>query len=65
MSEEQEKNQKKENEKNKIEEPLVNLLYSFKKNITSQDPFYPLNNLVTKIIYMDGKVVVFVPILKK
>ena len=30
MSEEQEKNQKKENEKNKIEEPLVNLLYSFK-----------------------------------
>ena len=48
MSEEQEKNQKKENEKNKIEEPLVNLLYSFKKNITSQDPFYPLNNLITK-----------------
>ena len=34
QEQEQENNQKKENEKNKIEEPLVNLLYSFKKNIT-------------------------------
>ena len=49
QEQEQENNQKKETEKNKmIEDPYVNLLYSFKKNITSQDPFYPLNNLITK-----------------
>ena len=49
QEQEQENNQKKESEKNKvIEDPYVNLLYSFKKNITSQDPFYPLNNLITK-----------------
>ena len=40
-----EKNEQKENEKN---EPMINLLYTFKKNITSQDPFYPLNNLTTR-----------------
>ena len=49
QEQEQENNQKKETEKNKvIEDPYINLLYSFKKNITSQDPFYPLNNLITK-----------------
>ena len=37
-----------ENDTSTKEEPLINLLYSFKKNITSQDPFYPLNNLITK-----------------
>ena len=42
-----EKNEQKENEKN---EPMINLLYTFKKNITSQDPFYPLNNLTTRNI---------------
>ena len=42
-----EKSDKKENQKN---EPMINLLYTFKKNITSQDPFYPLNNLTTRNI---------------
>ena len=41
-------NESNSNEKSKKEEPLISLLYSFKKNITSQDPFYPLNNLLTK-----------------
>lgn len=44
----EEKNKKSENGKNDSDEPMMTLLYSFKKNITSQDPFYPLNNLITK-----------------
>ena len=47
-----EKTQQKENEKN---EPIINLLDTFKKNIISQVPFYPLNNLTTQIFYMVGK----------
>ena len=35
-----------ENEKSSREDQMISLLYSFKKNITSQDPFYPLNNLL-------------------
>ena len=37
-----------ENEKTSKEDQMISLLYSFKKNITSQDPFYPLNNLLSK-----------------
>ena len=37
-----------ENEKSSREDQMISLLYSFKKNITSQDPFYPLNNLLSK-----------------
>ena len=37
-----------ENEKSSKEDPMISLLYSFKKNITSQDPFYPLSNLISK-----------------
>ena len=37
-----------ENEKSSREDQMITLLYSFKKNITSQDPFYPLNNLLSK-----------------
>ena len=43
-----EKSKKSEKEKNIKDEPLMTLLYSFKKDITSQDPFYPLNNLITR-----------------
>ena len=42
------KNKSNENEKKKEEESMISLFYSFKKNITSQDPFYPLNNLLLK-----------------
>ena len=38
----QEKNNQNEND------PMISLLYSFKRNITSQDPFYPLTNLIQK-----------------
>ena len=54
-----------ENEKSSREDQMISLLYSFKKNITSQDPFYPLNNLLSKKIHTVGKVVAFVHILKK
>ena len=37
-----------ENEKTSNNESLISLLYSFKRNITSQDPFYPLSNLIQK-----------------
>ena len=42
------KNKSNENEKKSKEDSMISLLYSFKKNITSQDPFYPLNNLLIK-----------------
>ena len=41
-----EKSLNNENQEIKKEESMVSLLYSFKRNITSQDPFYPLNNLL-------------------
>ena len=37
-----------ENEKSSKEDHMISLLYSFKRNITSQDPFYPLSNLLSK-----------------